>query len=249
MVYSDREEKIINVLKDKNLIRSSELAKLLYVSISTLRRDLERLEKKGLIIREHGICKLGKTLRDERNAYELREIQASKAKHKIAKKAVALIGEDDMIMMDGSSTAHGIIHLLENRPRILIITNNAKICYTCGLSNIQNISLGGEMMRKTFSYVGQETIRAIKNYNVDILFFSCKGVSEKGYLTDTFKEENDVRREMMKRAKKKVALINYDKFGKEYLYNLCHISEVDMVICEEELPEYIKKYLKPGAEL
>jgi DeoR/GlpR family transcriptional regulator of sugar metabolism len=49
---------------------------------------------------------------------------------------------------------------------------------------------------------------------------------------------------MMKRAKKKVALINNDKFGKEYLYNLCHVSEIDDVICEGELPEYILKFMK-----
>ncbi len=244
MSFNDREEKILNILKDKNFVRSSELAKMLYVSVSTLRRDLEKLEQKELIVREHGICKLGKTLRDERNAYELRERQASEAKVKIAKKAVNLIKDGDCIMMDGSSSAYSILHLLEKYKNLLIITNNAKISYTCGVSKIHNISLGGQMMKNTFSYVGKETINAIGNYNADILFFSCKGVSEEGYLTDTFKEENDVRLEMMKRAKKRVALIHSDKFGKEYLYNLCHLSEIDEVISEEELPAYILRHMK-----
>ena len=46
MSFNDREEKILNILNEKSFVRSSELAKMLYVSVSTLRRDLEKLEKK-----------------------------------------------------------------------------------------------------------------------------------------------------------------------------------------------------------
>ena len=69
------------------------------------------------------------------------------------------------------------------------------------------------------------------------------GLSEDGYFTDSNKEENDVTKEMMKYAAKKVALMDSSKIGKKYVYNLCHITDVDEVICEEELPDYIIKYL------
>jgi DeoR/GlpR family transcriptional regulator of sugar metabolism len=67
------------------------------------------------------------------------------------------------------------------------------------------------------------------------------GLSEDGYFTDSNKEENDITKEMMKYATKKVALIDSSKIGKKYVYNLCHLTDVDEVICEEELPDYIKK--------
>ena len=244
MSFNDREEKILNILYEKSFVRSSELAKMLYVSISTLRRDLEKLEQKNLIIKEHGICKLSKEHRDERGTYELREQQYNTAKLKIAKEAIKLIKDGDNIMMDGSSTVYTMIHLLENYKDLLIITNNAKISFVLGTMNIQNISTGGHMEKKTFSYVGQEAIKSIQNYNADIMFFSCKGITNEGYLTDTFKEENDVRKEMMKYAKKRVALIDSSKVGKKYLYNICHISEIDEIISEEELPDYITKYMR-----
>ena len=91
MSFNDREEKILNILYEKSFVRSSDLAKMLYVSISTLRRDLEKLEQKELIVKEHGICKLNKKLRDERGSYELREQQYNTAKLKIAKEAIKLI--------------------------------------------------------------------------------------------------------------------------------------------------------------
>lgn len=244
MSFNDREEKILNILYEKSFVRCSELAKMLYVSVSTLRRDLEKLEQKNLIIKEHGVCKLSKEHRDERGTYELREHQYNNAKLKIAKEAIKLIKDGDNIMMDGSSTVYTMIHLLENYKDLLIITNNAKISFMLGTMNIRNISTGGHMEKKTFSYVGQEAIKSVQNYNADIMFFSCKGLTNEGYLTDTFKEENDVRKEMMKYAKKRVALIDSSKVGKKYLYNICHISEIDEIICEEELPDYITKYMR-----
>lgn len=244
MSFNDREEKILNILNEKSFVRSSDLAKMLYVSVSTLRRDLEKLEKRNIIIKEHGICKLSNKFREERGAYELREQQYNSAKLKIAKEAVKLIKDGDNIMMDGSSTVYSMIHLLEDYRDLLVITNNAKVSFALGSMNIFNISTGGQMAKKTFSYVGQDAINAIKNYNADILFFSCKGITNEGYLTDTFKEENDIRREMMKYAKKRVALIDSSKIGKKYLYNLCHVSEIDEIICEEDIPDYIIKYIR-----
>ena len=123
MSFNDREEKILNILNEKSFIRSSELAKLLYVSVSTLRRDLEKLEKRNIIIKEHGICKLSNKFREERGAYELREQQYNSAKLKIAKEAVKLIKDGDNIMMDGSSTVYNMIHLLEDYNDLLVIYN------------------------------------------------------------------------------------------------------------------------------
>ena len=244
MSFHDREESILKHLYEKGSLKNSELAKLLYVSPATLRRDLKALEEKELIVREYGTCRLSKKLRDERTLFQLQEQQHSSAKMKIARKAVKLIENGNIILLDGSSTAYNIIHLLEGFEDLLVITNNVKTSYALGTVGIDNIIAGGHMIKNTFSCVGETTLNIIRNYNADIMFFSCKGINEEGYLTDTFVELDVVRREMMRHAKKKVLLCAKEKFGKNYMHNLCHISEMDEVICEEELPEYILKYLK-----
>ena len=236
MSFNDREQKILDILYEKNAVRSSDLAKQLYVSISTLRRDLEKLETKRLIIKEHGLCRLSSNLSDEKFSYKIREQQSTTAKKKIALEAAKLIKDGNNIMLDGSSTAYGILRLLDKFRDLLVISNSAKVSITLSDTDIRNISTGGIMAKNTVSFVGQEAINAIQKYNADIFFFSCRGITDK--------EENDVRREMMKYADKKVALVDSSKIGKKYLYNLCHVSEIDVVICEEELPEYIMKYIK-----
>lgn len=244
MAFNEREEKILNILYERNKIRNNELAKLLYVSISTLRRDLEKLEEKGLIVKNHGICSLSEKLRDERSQFNLREQEHSVAKIKIAKEAIKLIRDGEVIMIDASSTVYNMIHFLDKFKNLLVITNSAKASIELAAMSIKNICVGGCMVNKSLSYVGQQAIENIRQYNADMVFFSCKGITPDGYLTDTFLEENDIRKEMIRQAKRKVVLCDSSKIGKRYVYNLCHVSEVDDIICEDALPDYISKYLE-----
>jgi DeoR/GlpR family transcriptional regulator of sugar metabolism len=243
MSFNDREERILDILRERNTVRCSELAKLLYVSVSTLRRDLEKLENKDFVVHEHGICRLSSKLRDEKYSYNMREQQNGIAKRKIAKAATAFIKDGSNIMLDGSSSAFALLpHFGEFRD-LLVISNSAKVSYALSETGIYNISTGGKMANKTVSFVGQEAVNAVKKYNADLFFFSCGGMTEEGYLTDEDEDENEVRREMMRHATKRIALVDSSKIGKKFLYNICHVSEVDEVLCEEELPEYIKKQI------
>ena len=180
MSFHDREEKIMSILREKNSIRCSELAKLLYVSVSTLRRDLEKLEAKNLIVKEHGVCKISGNIRDGKYYYQLRERQENIAKNKIAKAAVELIKDGHVIMLEGSSTTFNMVQFLDRFEDLLVVSNSAKVSLSLGNMNIKNISTGGKMSDNTFSFVGQEAINTIKNYNADILFFSSMGLSEDG---------------------------------------------------------------------
>jgi len=99
------------------------------------------------------------------------------------------------------------------------------------------------MAKRSFTLYGQEAIDTIRNYNADILFFSCGGISEDGYLTDEQIDINVLRKEMLKRSKKKVLICTGDKIGKCHTHNLCHISELDEIICDIQLPDYIKEQI------
>ena len=100
------------------------------------------------------------------------------------------------------------------------------------------------MITKSLSFVGEDAKRTVLDYNADVLFFSCRSLSEDGYLSDNSYEENAVRRAMMSRAKKKIFLCNSAKFNKVSLHNLCHISEVDEIISEAEVPNSILSMIK-----
>jgi DeoR/GlpR family transcriptional regulator of sugar metabolism len=75
--------------------------------------------------------------------------------------------------------------------------------------------------------------------NADILFFSCRGVSLDGDMSDLSIEEASLRRVMFTRAKKKILLTAKEKIGKSYFYSMGNISSIDGIVCEGDLPDEI----------
>jgi len=102
---------------------------------------------------------------------------------------------------------------------------------------IKNICTGGNMILESLSYVGSDAIDTISSYNADILFFSCRGLSDNGLLSDNSLEENQLKKAMIKQSQKRMLLCDSTKLGKKYLNNLCDLSEIDEIICEKSLPE------------
>lgn len=244
MPYYEREEKILNILFEHHTISNEELARRLFVSKPTLRRDLDKLEQKGLIKRTHGSCQLNQKAADEKIPFYFREQEQGSSKVKMAKKALEYIHNGDILMLDGSTSAYTIVPMLGSYENLIVITSGAKTSYLLGTMGIKNISTGGQMITGSLSYIGAEALHTINRYNADVVFFSCRGLSKDGYLTDNSIEENELRRQMLKHARKKILLCDHVKIGKKYLNTLCHVSELDAVISDTELPEYILKLMK-----
>ncbi len=244
MPFYEREEKILRLLFEKGTMNNNELARKLYVSAPTLRRDLEKLEQKGLITRTHGSCSINHTAGDEKIPFYFREQEQNSAKSKIAKKAIEYVKDGSILMLDGTTSCYHLALLLKHFQDLIVITSGAKTSYTLGTMSIKNISTGGQMITKSLTYVGSEALHTIRQYNADVAFFSCRGLSDDGMLTDGSVEENDIRREMFRHAKKKIFLCDSSKIGYRYFNNLCHVSEIDAIICEDAVPENILKMMK-----
>ena len=109
MPFYEREDKIINILLQKDVMTVNELADKLYISKPTLRRDLMKLEQKGLITRTHGGASLIKNPADTKIPFSLREQEQNNAKTVIAQKAVSFIKDGDIIMLDATTSAYHIV--------------------------------------------------------------------------------------------------------------------------------------------
>lgn len=244
MPLYEREERILNVLLEKESVSTRELAAQLYVSQPTLRRDLIKLEQMGKIVRTHGGAQLLTKPADQKIPFYLRQQEQNDAKSRMAARAIECIRDGDIIMMDGSTSAHTIIPLLTQFHNLIVITNSAKSAFLLGNMGIENICTGGRMITRSLCYVGEDAERTVCNYNADILFFSCRGLSMDGRLTDTSVEENALRRCMLRQSAKRVLLCDSSKIGNVYLNNLCHLSEIDDLICEEPLPTQLRTMLR-----
>ena len=239
MPFYEREEQILKLLEGEGA-ELSDLAKRLFISLPTLRRDLIKLEKKGLITRSHGKCALKKKSPDEKIPFSLRSEEGSEAKIKMARAAAELVQDGDTVMLDASTSAYNIIPYLAEKKNILVITSGAKAAILLAHYGIKNISSGGIMINSSFSYTGADAIASISRYNADIAFFSCRALSDSGEPSDNSIEENDIRRAMMRNSKRRYLLADGRKIGKTCLNKLCEPSELDGIISDARLPEGIK---------
>lgn len=229
----EREKRILEILLKEKSATVKELADALFISEPSVRRDLTSLEKQNLIKRVHGGAVLEETaLSKNKIPFLIREYEQSSAKVLIAQKAIEYVNDNDVIFLDASTSCYYLIPFLASKRNITVVTNGVKALTKLAEYDINTISTGGALVNSCLALVGEEAYKTIESYNADIAFFSCRGLSADGYLTDIAPEENNARKRMIKHSKKAYLLCASDKFGKQYYHNLCHKDDIDGVISE-----------------
>lgn len=234
----DREKQILEILLKEKSVTVKQLADALYISEPSIRRDLMSLEKQNLIKRTHGGAMLEESaLSKNKIPFFIREYEQSSAKVLIARKAIELVKDNDVIFLDASTSCYYLIPFLAAKTNITVVTNGVKALTKLAEYGIHTISTGGTLVNSCLALVGEEAYKTIENFNADIAFFSCRGLSEDGYLTDIAPEENNIRKKMIKYSKKSYLLCADDKFGQKYFHNLCHRNDIDGIISNTDYTE------------
>ena len=232
MFDCERQSVITEMLRARGSLTTVELAAELFVSEATIRRDLTKLERTGLIRRTHGGAMLI-TGPEHEIPLSLRERANDDAKQNIAAKAVRFISERDTVMLDASSTVFRLIPHLAGIKNITVITNGPKATLELASLHVKTLCTGGTVLENSLAFVGRQAEEFISGINADIVFLSCRGISPDGFLTDSSMEESSIRRVMLRRAKRRILLCDSTKFGKGYTYNIARLDEMDEVISEK----------------
>ncbi len=230
MSISTRQHRILELLRSNPDITVYELARLLSVSEPTIRRDFTELAQKGFIEKFYGGARLLKGAADSEIPFLIRENEKSKAKVEMGRKAAELVEDGMVLMLDGSTSAYNIVPYLADRKDLIVITSGAKTAVALAELNIRTFCTGGQMITHSFSYVGEQAENFVRNINADLLFFSCRGMTLDGRMTDVAIEEANLRRVMFAHSKKKVLLCDSGKLGKIYFYNMGNAHDVDAII-------------------
>lgn len=229
----EREKIILEMLLKKKRVTVKELSQALFISEPSVRRDLVELEKQNLVKRIHGGAVLEETaVSKSKIPFIIREYEQSSAKTIIAQKAAEYVKNNDIVFLDASTSAFRVIPYLLSKANITVVTNGVRALTSLADFNINTISTGGRLVNSCLALVGEEAYKTIDSINANIAFFSCRGLSNDGYLTDISQEEDYVRQRMIKNAEHAYLLCATDKFGKKYFHNLCHKDDIDGIISE-----------------
>lgn len=233
MIISSRQQKIVDLLKEEPDITVAKIAKELFVSEPTVRRDLQELDSRGIVTKKYGGAILNRGAADLEIPFLLRENERSEAKTEMARQAIQYVQDGMVVMLDGSTSAFHLVPYLTRFQDLIVVTSGAKTAVALAERNIRTFCTGGQMLIHSYSYIGEQAEAFVRNINADILFFSCHGLSKDGKMTDIAVEEANLRKVMFQQSRKKILLCDSSKYGKTCFYNMGTIEDCDAVISDQ----------------
>ncbi len=235
MLPNQRREKILELLKEDGSAKVIELAKIFKVTEVTVRQDLEKLEKEGLIHREHGGAFL-KSVEDNVRNFALMNQDNMDRKQLIGKKAAELVESGDTIILDSGSTTTEIAKHLAGRKNLTVITNALNIALLLGAEpGIEVIVTGGEFKPPTLSLTGQKAAAFFEGIHVDKLFLATAGISLRSGLTYPSLSDIVVKKAMIDVAEKVYLVADSSKIGKNAFASLGALSLIDYIITDASI--------------
>ena len=244
MLPRERLEIIKEIVKQDKKLYVSKLSEKFDVTEETIRRDLEKLEKEGLVTRTYGGAILNNDKKNDNRKFLKRESENEELKKAIALKALDYITPGATLAADSSTTVTEVLSLIKDRDDITVITNSVEGLIELSDSNINVLATGGILKHNLKSLQGSIAKSTILNYNVDIAFLSCKAIDMKKGIMDCNESESELKKLMRKQADKTVLLIDHTKFNKSSFIKVFDFKDIDMIITDEEPSEEWIEYLK-----
>jgi DeoR family transcriptional regulator of aga operon len=234
MLNEERRQKIQEILTLKKRILVKEVSRDFNISEVTIRKDLEVLEKRGILSRVHGGAILKESTVPDIALTEKEHIHPQE-KQKIAQKAAELIERGDVIILDSGSTTTQIARLVKFKKDLKIITNAVNIALELAASDNEVILTGGFLREKSFSLVGSIAEEALRTMTVDKLFLGVDGIHFQYGLTTPNLMEGRVNRLMMKIAHEVIVVADSSKFGKRSMSVIAGVEEADTIITDKKI--------------
>ncbi|MBR6633871.1 MAG: DeoR/GlpR transcriptional regulator [Clostridia bacterium] len=244
MLKDERYDKILEFLETETYVSSLELAKRLFVSMPTIRRDLAYLEKSKRLVRSHGGAR---KIKSEHTVTPLdfRQSVNHLEKKQICNLAKQFLKDDSVVFLDGSTTVMQLAEYILPKQNITVITNGLPTSLTLIKNGIKTYSTGGELQKNSLAYAGSFAEEFIRKFNIDVCFFSSHGVNGDGFIVDTSLGETQLRNTAISKSEKSVFLCDKSKFNANAPYNLIPLNDVDWVVTDfteaDKLP-----YLSPN---
>lgn len=236
MLVPERQNKIISTVNTRETVRVSELSKLFGVTEETIRRDLEKLEIQGKLMRTHGGAISIKDDGEDLPHFQ-REVINKKEKMSVAKEAANYIEEHDIIFLDASSTALYLARLIPNIS-LTVLTNSIQVCVELAKNtNIRVICTGGSLSSNSMSFVGPLTLQTLEPYHVNKLFFSCKAIDAAWGISDSNELQALVKRKVIQMADKKYLLLDHSKLQKKAFAYIDKMDVIDVLIIDADATE------------
>lgn len=243
MIAEERHRRIVESVERDGSARVRDLARALDVTEETIRRDLEKLEKDGRVVRRHGgaMSVEGATWD---MSFAQREVRHPREKEAIARHALQHIRRGDTIFLDASTTSLNIARFLPNEEIVVLAYSFQVLSELMPKDNVRVVGIGGSLDRASRSFVGPSAERNLEHYHVNKAFSSCTAFHVERGATDSNEFHASLKKVVMRNAREKYLLADASKFGITSLAFFAHLSEFDTVIVDSGIGAQAARQLR-----
>jgi DeoR/GlpR family transcriptional regulator of sugar metabolism len=233
MYAHQRQQRVIDLLKERSSLSVPELGALLSASPATVRRDLGFLEEAGRIVRTHG----GVVAADRRSgeaSFSRKSRRELAAKRSIAEAAAALVADGDAVFVDAGTTAFKVGARLLKRPGVTVYTNSIPLLNEAATAAGRLVAVGGEVRAVSQALVGAPALDWLNRLRFDLAFIGASGIDPGGPCTTELGEAG-VKGAAIRGARRAVLVADVSKWELAAPIVFSFWSEFDDVITDRRL--------------
>jgi len=227
----ERLSTILERLASHGSVAVTEISTELGVSSATVRRDLELLEGQRLLGRTHGGAVANRVV------YELplryKSMRQAAEKRRIAAEAASRILDGWAIGLTGGTTTTEVARALADRSDLTIVTNALNIAAEIAIRpNLKLVITGGVARPQSYELVGPIAEASLAGLNLDVVFLSVDGISERTDVTTHHELEASTDLALIRRAKVVTVVADSTKVGRSAFARICPVEAVDELITD-----------------
>ncbi|MCW3158957.1 DeoR/GlpR family DNA-binding transcription regulator [Micropruina sonneratiae] len=245
MYAEERQRTIVNLALRYDRVSVTELAGRFGVTTETVRRDLDVLDRRGILRRVHGGAVPAENVRLVETAVADREPAFSAQKARIAQAALAFLptGEGSTVLIDSGTTTARFAAAMGAHPRT-VVTNSVPIASQLALSQRGDVHLlGGRVRGLTQATVGGETVEALGRLRCDVAFLGTNGLTAEHGFSTPDPDEAAVKRAMVHGSRRRVVLADSSKIGVTLLVSFAALNEIHVLVTDAGLAEADRQQL------
>ncbi|MFI6177023.1 DeoR/GlpR family DNA-binding transcription regulator [Nonomuraea sp. NPDC051191] len=247
MLAPQRQQAILDLVRQNGGVRVVDLVRTFGVSDITIRRDLELLAERGLLAKVHGgATTIGST---NEPGFAAKSVQQEEEKQAIAGHAAALVRPGTAVALSAGTTTWTLAHHLGQVPGLTVVTNSVRIAdvFQHAGRPDQTVVLTGGVRTPSDALVGPVAVAAIRQLNVDLLFLGVHGMTARAGFTTPNMMESETDRALVEAASRLVVLADHTKWGTVGISTIARLDEADVVVSDTGLPEAARQALSERA--
>src|SRR3954447_22108334 len=228
----DRQRAIYMLALRHGSVDVADLADRHGVTTETIRRDLSDMQARQLLRRVHGGAIPVERMNHE-PMIEARDVVNAEEKLRTAALAAGEIPEAGSVIIDSGSTGQRLAEVFPVERDVHVVTNSLLTALTLSRRGLRDLTvLGGAVRTKRHAMVDDTTRAELQHMAIDVLFLSCDGLSFQHGLTTPYREEHTIKRAMIERSRRVVAMVDHSKFGNVQMFSFAAFDEIDVLVTD-----------------